>query len=552
MPGNSDSSSTPSTPPSQEHQLILKTPKLTNPAISQQDKVYTAPYNSYWGKYSGVVSSASNLKIQWSNVNADYHYVSISILSGEPSPAMREANIKDFEGELEVEGLYYTLSSSKLKEASGKWIKVAIQPMMENGDYGLIGMYYFKVAGEDAKITSGSVSPSSGTINDTKFQFTVKTNTATTKLVVKAFDGYEIPASSLNGLKYTDSGSTRTWTFWLKINNLKSKYINVYGVNSAGTLTSAKKVSFKVTEPVVEKAKISSAKVSPSSGIINDTKFQFTIKTNTATTKLVVKAFDGYEIPASSLNGLKYTDSGSTRTWTFWLKINNLKSKYINVYGVNSAGTLTSAKKVSFKVTEPVVEKAKISSGKVSPSSGTVNVTKFEFTIKTNTATTKLVVKAFDGYEIPSSSLNNLKYSDSGKTRTWTFWLKINNPKSKYINVYGVNSAGTLTKAKKISFKVKEQDKTKPEITKLTCSKGTSFTQTKSTVKITSKASDNEKVVKMICYLDTIPIKESTKGSISASIKGSSLVVGTHHVEIVAFDEAGNKNSKYITFTVKE
>ena len=145
-----------------------------------------------------------------------------------------------------------------------------------------------------------------------------------------------------------------------------------------------------------------------------------------------------------------------------------------------------------------------------------------------------------------------MKYSDSGKTRTWTFWLKINNPKSKYINVYGVNSAGTLTKAKKISFKVKEQDKTKPEITKLTCSKGTSFTQTKSTVKITSKASDNEKVVKMICYLDTIPIKESTKGSISASIKGSSLVVGTHHVEIVAFDEAGNKNSKYITFTVKE
>ena len=604
-------------------------------------------------------------------------------------------------------------------------------------------------------INSASVSPTSGVVNDTKFKFTVKTNVDTTDLLVKSFDGWDITSDYLKDLKCSTSGSTKTWTFWLQINNVNSSYVNVYALNDNGDESSAKKVSFTVKEAVlkdttkpqvtklecengetftqtsgyvtfnvrasdnigvskievylgntklgtenggsvgfaipgskfkvgkntisayayddagnkssaktitlnikeqqtISNPSISSASVSPTSGTLNDTKFKFTVKTNKDTTDLLVRAFNGYEITSDYLNDLKCTTSGSTKTWTFWLKINNIDSKYINIYAINDNGDESSAKKVSFSVKEAVVKdttkpqvtmlecengetftqtsgyvtfnakasdniavskielylgntklgaengnsvgfavlgskfkvgkntvsayayddagnkssaktitinikeqqtisKPSINSASVSPTKGTLNETKFKFTVKTNKDTTDLLVRAFNGYEITSDYLNDLKCTTSGSTKTWTFWLKINNINSSYVNVYAINDDGEESSAKKVSFTVSEKkDTTKPQVTKLECENGTTFSQTNGYVTFNIKASDNIGVSKIELYCGSKKLAENDGDSMGTAILCSEFTVGQNTITAYAYDNAGNKSSaKTIKITIK-
>jgi len=383
---------------------------------------------------------------------------------------------------------------------------------------------YTKKTQVKPSISSASVSPANGIVNDTKFNFTVKTNAEATDLLVVAFDGWEITSNYLRDLKSSTSGNTKTWTFWLQMNNINSSYVNIYALNDEGDESSAKKVRFSLSDGVCQHKAYNEYH--------DDTEYD------------QISGDDTYHYVTEYYDRV-CNDCGET----IKKNIEGDTEKEKHNFSGDKCKDCGYTKKA--QQTKPQAIKPSISSASVSPTSGIINDTRFYFTVKTNKDTTDLLVVSQDGWNITSNYLNDLRRTTSGDTKTWTFWLQINNVNSSYVNIYALNDEDDKSGAKKVSFSVSEplqQDEKAPVIGDIVSSAGTTFKEGTST-KITVTVTD-ENLIEAMLYIDNKQIKNFTSGHITSTLP--SLAVGTHNVTVKAKDKEGNETEKSIILTVTE
>ncbi len=240
---------------------VLDTPELYNPDISS-----TWSSNGYYtGQYSGTIPCNEDVELEWDDVDADYYRLDIIVLSGSPDPASSsESRVHEIEIDYHTENTYYTIDAADLEDYAGKWVKVCVQPYLDNGDYGYRGLYYFKledVVQQVPEVIDVSWNVSS-IIEDTNVTYTITTggNVDTVKFSV---DSYLLDTIT----SYTTSGNNRIFKTTQAIQSPGTRKINI--VAYAGSV-----VSDTYTETiVVEEAELEQLKTvkitSPSNGFVH-------------------------------------------------------------------------------------------------------------------------------------------------------------------------------------------------------------------------------------------------------------------------------------------
>ena len=137
--------------------LVYASPALTSPAV---DVKYDAKAYCYYGiyDYDGGVDSSKNLTVKWEDVYADYYSFTAVILKGEPDlGSTSEKKLHEIVIQKKRTSCKYTIDKDDLEGYEGKYLKVVVQPMSQDGDFGLMSMFYLKIA--DTKIAEQDTPP---------------------------------------------------------------------------------------------------------------------------------------------------------------------------------------------------------------------------------------------------------------------------------------------------------------------------------------------------------------------------------------------------------
>ncbi len=283
-------------------------------------------------------------------------------------------------------------------------------------------------------ISSATVTPTTGYVNDTKYNFTVKTNTATEDLLLVAHTGYEISSSSLNDLKCTTSGTTKTWTFWLQMNDVNSTYVNVYALNSAGDKSSASKVSFTVqsTDNILS---IHSATVKNPTIQVNNN-LDFTVVTSADADNIAIKLENGDYLYANAYSPTT-SISSNKKTWNFSIKIGTPSPQRTFTLYASQNGVLSS----NYKVINAVIEGSAGIQGQISytPTAPKTGET-ITFTVYANEYTDKVSLDV-GGTEYATSTT----YTDVGYLREFKVSYAFQTPGTKAVNFYAWQDGTKIT-----------------------------------------------------------------------------------------------------------
>ena len=129
---------------SNEPKLVYASPALTSPSV---DVKYDAKAYCYYGTYDGEIDSSRDLTIKWEDVYSDYCSFTAVVLKGDPDHgSTSEKKLHEIVIQKKRTSCKYTIDKDDLEGYEGKWLKVVIQPMGNDGDYGLMSMFYLKIA----------------------------------------------------------------------------------------------------------------------------------------------------------------------------------------------------------------------------------------------------------------------------------------------------------------------------------------------------------------------------------------------------------------------
>ena len=132
---------------SNEPKLVYASPALTSPSV---DVKYDAKAYCYYGTYDGEIDSSRDLTIKWEDVYSDYCSFTAVVLKGDPDHgSTSEKKLHEIVIQKKRTSCKYTIDKDDLEGYEGKWLKVVIQPMANDGDYGLMSMFYLKIANPD-------------------------------------------------------------------------------------------------------------------------------------------------------------------------------------------------------------------------------------------------------------------------------------------------------------------------------------------------------------------------------------------------------------------
>lgn len=328
-----------------EPSCTLDTPALEEPPI-------TRIYNKngyYYGKYDGTIDCTSKVPLYWEDVGADYYALNIIVLRGEPDPDnTSEDRVAEIKTNYEISRLYYTIPVSKIKGYAGKWVKVSIQPMMNSGDYGYRGLYYFKLADPSVEaplpiISSDTVSTTvtmgeaitckaeidgnGGTLSTVTVGITSPTNSD------GSYDTIYLRQTNIGKSSYTLNRSIQTGktitgsdesgkTKEMSMAQQGTYKIKLYAINEGGTSPVTKEHSVTVTAP--EEMQIHS--ITPSADTISTREpVDFSIMTSSSVKYGVALYAESYFLGETTVSskvgsalqyvyeGQKFTQSG-TRT----------------------------------------------------------------------------------------------------------------------------------------------------------------------------------------------------------------------------------------------
>jgi len=129
---------------SNEPKLVYASPALTSPSV---DVKYDAKAYCYYGTYDGKIDSSRDLTIKWEDVYADWYSFTAVILKGEPDlGSTSEKKLHEIVIQKKRTSCKYTINKDDLEDYKGKWLKLVVQPMSQDNDYGLMSMLYLKIA----------------------------------------------------------------------------------------------------------------------------------------------------------------------------------------------------------------------------------------------------------------------------------------------------------------------------------------------------------------------------------------------------------------------
>ena len=141
--------------------LTYTTPQLTTPNVPLE---YHPETPCYVGIYDDGIPTDENLTLKWENVYADEYVVSIIILEGEPNiGSTSESREEEIIIKKKTSRRQYTIQKEELLGYEGKYIKVCIQAMNNEGDYSLMNMSYLRLGttqhadDENDKITEDKI-----------------------------------------------------------------------------------------------------------------------------------------------------------------------------------------------------------------------------------------------------------------------------------------------------------------------------------------------------------------------------------------------------------
>ena len=90
------------------------------------------------------------MTIKWEDVYSDYCSFTAVVLKGAPDHgSTSEKKLHEIVIQKKRTSCKYTIDKDDLEGYEGKWLKVVIQPMANDGDYGLMSMFYLKIANPD-------------------------------------------------------------------------------------------------------------------------------------------------------------------------------------------------------------------------------------------------------------------------------------------------------------------------------------------------------------------------------------------------------------------
>lgn len=132
---------------SNEPKLVYASPALTSPSV---DVKYDAKAYCYHGVYDGEIDPSKDLTVKWEDVYADYYSFTAVILKGEPDyGSTSEKKLHEIVIQKKLTSCKYTIDKDDL-DYEGKWLKLVVQPMSQDGDFGLMSMLYLKIASSEA------------------------------------------------------------------------------------------------------------------------------------------------------------------------------------------------------------------------------------------------------------------------------------------------------------------------------------------------------------------------------------------------------------------
>ena len=424
---------------------VLDTPALNIPEISS-----TWSSNGYYtGQYSGTIPCNEDVELEWDDVDADYYALNMIVLSGSPNPASSsESRVHEIELNYHTTKTNYTIDAADLEDYAGKWVKVSIQPMLDNGDYGYRGLYYFKLAkGEPVFTFDADVSDEISLGESITWSGSVTTDTdaidnVSVCIMKGESDGIYYRTTSVGKYSYDlanlNSGSMITGktapSGWAPLDGDGNwKVYDSFIIDEPGTYyvqfaASTKEGYYDVSEPfavVVESNTFEIKSIMPSSDSVETQEgVDFTITTNSAA-KYGVDIYAGEYYLARvdngtrngnqivySYEGHKFTSSGTKTIYAYPLTSSKTPDKSISAtceitvnapYGRIGNPVFTTANNQTIGVNESFSLSWKNPSA---PSSG---ITYNMYMMKSGTTDNQLIKGGLTGrsYSIPASFFKN-------------------------------------------------------------------------------------------------------------------------------------------------
>lgn len=121
---------------------LLPSPSLTSPKLTVK---YNDEVGCYVGISSKVISTDEDFTIRWEDVGGEESSVSAIILKGEPDPGYSESKLVQLAHKDHTTKNKYTFDQEELEGYGGRWLKVAIQVLNDDGGFSLMSMVYFRL-----------------------------------------------------------------------------------------------------------------------------------------------------------------------------------------------------------------------------------------------------------------------------------------------------------------------------------------------------------------------------------------------------------------------